>query len=171
MRILAHLIPYILSKDVVPEVNEFPLIWCLSTFNFFQVAKGCVPARDGEGVRLIWLVGKGDGGRGRDGWIGTVVRGGDGLRADREGGKTESRWQSWHLSYTKICLEPFSTCLKKKKKKANSAYYAKKRHSQVLTLCDHALPELFTHNRMPRSEQEEIQNPSQILPLCLTRAL
>lgn len=27
-----------------------------------------------------------------------------------------------------------------KKKRANSAYYAKKRHSQVLTLCDHALP-------------------------------
>lgn len=62
--------------------------------------------------------------RERDGWIRIVEWGGDQLRADREGGKTESRWQSWHLSYTKICLEPFSTCLKKKA--GNSAYYAKK---------------------------------------------
>lgn len=80
---------------------------------------------------------------------------GDWLRADRLGGETESRWQSWHLSYTKICLELFSTCLKKE---PILHVMPNKRHSQVLTLCDHAFPKLFDHNRKP-PERDEIQNP------------
>ena len=58
--------------------------------------------------------------RERDGWIRIVERERerDRLRADRQGGKTESRWKSEQLFYTKIIFGPFSTFhLKKKKKK------------------------------------------------------
>lgn len=62
------------------------------------------------------------------------------MGADSEGGKTESRWQSWHLSHSEICLELFSTCLKRRerrgRKKEATLHARKKKHTQVLTLCD-----------------------------------
>lgn len=136
-RILPHLIP-VINKN-------FPFQICISSDDLegiwlcvFCTWAACQPDLIGGGGKRS--------GRGRE----RGMNRGDRRRADRQGGETESRWPSWHLSYTKICLEPFSTCLFKKR--ANSAYYAKKKHthtlSQVLTLCDQAFPELLTHNGM-----------------------
>lgn len=116
------------------KLIHFPLISFLS----FQVAIEQVPAHDEEGVNPIWLVEKRREESERDGWIRIVEWGGDWLRAGREGGKTESRWQSWHLSYTKICWSRFPHVFKKKKKAILSIM--PKKFSQVLTLCDHAVP-------------------------------
>lgn len=47
---------------------------------------------------------------------------------------------------------------------ASSACYAKNRHSQVLTLCDHALPELFAHNGMPHPYKTPLKSFHSVSP-------
>lgn len=131
-------------------------------FNVFQrpgrhvILPRVAHAAHGEGIKLMWWKREKES-EGR-------MNGGDLLRADRLGGETESRWQSWHLSYTEICLEPFSTCLFFFFFLACSARYAKNRHSQVLTLCDHAFPELFAHNGMPHPYKTPLKSFHSVSP-------
>lgn len=101
------------------------------------------------------MVEEGEGERGTDEWRGSAES------RDRLGGETESRWQSWHLSYTEICLEPFSTCL---------FFFPfvlrgmPKNDTQVLTLCDHAFPELFAHNGMPHPYKTPLKSFHSVSP-------
>lgn len=150
MNILTHIISNILR--VIPEMNKFPFWFLTSSKKPGQNLIMCVLHMARVSNWCDWWKRE----REREWWMNR----GDWLRADRLGGETESRWQSWHLSYTKICLELFSTCLKKE---PILHVMPNKRHSQVLTLCDHAFPKLFDHNRKPPLKgmrYKTLSNPS-----------
>lgn len=100
--------------DLAPQPNKYQFDL---TTPHFQILPGPL---NGAGPRRGGRRADPMGGKRKDRWMNCGEWGREGsrkMRADSsEGGKTESRWRSWHLSSSEICLELFSTCLKRKER-------------------------------------------------------